>query len=357
MALTDRKIPILTGINDTPSTTGQPKHPNASLLCKQYNDLIDNELTALQSSIQGNSQLSSLLLPKTTEQTGSSWYVNADTGSDTTGDGTSGLPFATIQKAIDVIVEGYATNWVTIYCSGTFTNPTFDLSRFDSRKFNLWWDGNPYFQIMGDTNFVINITTKYNNLFTFNPFYKQTVYLGYCTINATQPLILKDYNNFIYLNNVTFNATATNDTTVLFIDNCKQVVIESSSFTKEVGSTIWAGVCLSGHTQAFVTNLSFDVGTPAFWLYDGSRLDNDYQSMTISGSSPKIAIDNSVFATSQSNFTRSDFTIAGGGLAIVNGQIFTSKTPPVIANADTGTEITTINAILTALRQLGITTV
>lgn len=51
MSLLDRKIPILTGINDVPSTTGQPKHPNASLLCKQYNDLIDNELTALETAL------------------------------------------------------------------------------------------------------------------------------------------------------------------------------------------------------------------------------------------------------------------------------------------------------------------
>lgn len=51
MALIDRKIPIITGINDTPSTNGQPNHPNASLLCKQYNDLIDNELTALSDAV------------------------------------------------------------------------------------------------------------------------------------------------------------------------------------------------------------------------------------------------------------------------------------------------------------------
>lgn len=51
MALIDRKIPILTGINDIPTIEGDPKHPNASLLCKQYNDLIDNELTALSSDI------------------------------------------------------------------------------------------------------------------------------------------------------------------------------------------------------------------------------------------------------------------------------------------------------------------
>jgi hypothetical protein len=51
MALIDRKIPIITDVNDVPSIEGDPKHPNASLLCKNYNDLIDNELTALNGSI------------------------------------------------------------------------------------------------------------------------------------------------------------------------------------------------------------------------------------------------------------------------------------------------------------------
>ncbi|WP_324281566.1 hypothetical protein VKI22_10450 [Cyanobacterium aponinum UTEX 3221] len=48
MALTDHKIPILTGINDVPSTEGQPNHPNDSLLCNKYNALIDNIPTEVQ---------------------------------------------------------------------------------------------------------------------------------------------------------------------------------------------------------------------------------------------------------------------------------------------------------------------
>lgn len=42
MALSDRKIPILTGINDVPSTEGGANHPNDSLLCANYNALIDD---------------------------------------------------------------------------------------------------------------------------------------------------------------------------------------------------------------------------------------------------------------------------------------------------------------------------
>mgnify|MGYP001063546238 CR=1 FL=1 len=45
--LQPRKIPILTGVNDIPSLEGQPNHPNDSLLCANYNALIDDVETEL----------------------------------------------------------------------------------------------------------------------------------------------------------------------------------------------------------------------------------------------------------------------------------------------------------------------
>lgn len=48
MVLSDHKIPILTGINDVPSTEGQPNHPNDSLLCAKYNALIDDIPTEVE---------------------------------------------------------------------------------------------------------------------------------------------------------------------------------------------------------------------------------------------------------------------------------------------------------------------
>ena len=52
--LQPRKIPILTGINDVPATVGQPNYPNDSLLCANYNDLIDDvetELTTIKGDV------------------------------------------------------------------------------------------------------------------------------------------------------------------------------------------------------------------------------------------------------------------------------------------------------------------
>lgn len=48
MGIEDKKIPIITGINDLPSEDGvDANHPNPSFFCKQYNDLIDIDLPAI----------------------------------------------------------------------------------------------------------------------------------------------------------------------------------------------------------------------------------------------------------------------------------------------------------------------
>lgn len=52
MALSDRKIPIITGRNDVPTTSEtEENHPNGSFLISKYNALIDNELTSLQTTV------------------------------------------------------------------------------------------------------------------------------------------------------------------------------------------------------------------------------------------------------------------------------------------------------------------
>lgn len=50
MPLEDWKIPIIPNVNDIPSTTGGTKHPNASLLCSRYNQLIDDIIARLHTT-------------------------------------------------------------------------------------------------------------------------------------------------------------------------------------------------------------------------------------------------------------------------------------------------------------------
>lgn len=62
MALSDRKIPIIVGRNDVPTTSeSEENHPNGSFLISNYNALIDNELTSIQTT------LNNLDIPSTTD--------------------------------------------------------------------------------------------------------------------------------------------------------------------------------------------------------------------------------------------------------------------------------------------------
>ncbi|BAQ67077.1 hypothetical protein [Geminocystis sp. NIES-3709] len=131
MTLADRKIPILSGVNSTPSSTGQPKHPNASLLCKQFNDLIDNELTDLASDP----------INATEKAIYTSIFVDSATGNDTTGEGTELLPFATIQKAIDSIANHKIIN-PEINIAGTFIDPIIDTRKLYPVHYGGIWETN-----------------------------------------------------------------------------------------------------------------------------------------------------------------------------------------------------------------------
>lgn len=92
MTLIDRKVPIITGINDVPSVNGDESHPNASLLCQKHNDLIDNELTAI------NNALSSI--PSSNKPSAIHYDVYLNTSLPSNGDGTIANPFNTVSALV-----------------------------------------------------------------------------------------------------------------------------------------------------------------------------------------------------------------------------------------------------------------
>ena len=163
MALTDRKIPIITGINDTPSTTGQPKHPNASLLCKNYNDLIDNELTALQQSVGGKWNS----VPHTA--THDYYWVDSVNGLDTN-DGINS-PIKTISKLHELITnkvaQGVGNGYLYIYLDGEYTNPDLDFSRYPCQ---LWESVENTSFTMIDIATSTTCTINISNTFALNAF-------------------------------------------------------------------------------------------------------------------------------------------------------------------------------------------
>lgn len=92
MTLIERKVPIITGINDVPSVNGDESHPNASLLCQNYNALIDNELTAI------NNALSSI--PSSNKPSATHYDVYLNTSLPSNGDGTIANPFNTVSALV-----------------------------------------------------------------------------------------------------------------------------------------------------------------------------------------------------------------------------------------------------------------
>lgn len=92
MTLTDYKIPIIVGRNDVPTTAEtQPNHPNGSFVIKQFNDLIDNELTAMQNASGGGS----------TAKTPLTADLYIDTTATTNGNGTEANPYNNVASVID----------------------------------------------------------------------------------------------------------------------------------------------------------------------------------------------------------------------------------------------------------------
>ena len=138
MALVDRKMPIVTGINDIPSTTGDPSHPNGSLMCSKFNALIDNELTNLESALTNIPSTTDELSEGTTNKYYSSSLVNNDfdtrlaikTTDDLT-EGTTNKYFS--GKTTDNLPEGTTNKYysdnrarlaITVTGNGSYDNTT-----------------------------------------------------------------------------------------------------------------------------------------------------------------------------------------------------------------------------------------
>lgn len=87
MPISDYKIPIIAGRNDVPTTSNsQENHPNGSFIVKKFNDLIDNELTAMANG--GVTRT-----PLTTD-------LYLDTNASTDGDGTEANPFNNVASLV-----------------------------------------------------------------------------------------------------------------------------------------------------------------------------------------------------------------------------------------------------------------
>jgi hypothetical protein len=132
-APSDPGVPTLTGTRGW-FTGGVPGVTSATRVRYWFLNMIVNELIAIvtaagitPSPTAQNQVLTAIrTIGRIKLAANLSLYVNASTGSDSTGDGlTAGTAWATIQKAINVIYSAYDTggsvNVITIHCVGAFT--------------------------------------------------------------------------------------------------------------------------------------------------------------------------------------------------------------------------------------------
>lgn len=114
------KVPIFTGVNDTPVIPTSTKGGNAADLIKRHNDLID----AVTPELGGSGSSSR---PSTYHSGFEEFYVNSSTGLDTN-TGALGSPVATIAKVLEIIKSKVVHELIYIYLEGTFTNVDLDFT-------------------------------------------------------------------------------------------------------------------------------------------------------------------------------------------------------------------------------------
>lgn len=130
MALTDRKMPIITDVNDTPSVEGDPSHPNGSLMCSQFNALIDNELTTIQTAVGTIPTTTDDLTEGATNKYYATALANTDFDTRLATKTTDDLPEGTTNKYFSNTLARTAVS-ATVGTSGiTYDNTTgvFDFS-------------------------------------------------------------------------------------------------------------------------------------------------------------------------------------------------------------------------------------
>lgn len=387
MALIDHKIPILAGINDIPSITGDTAHPNASLLCSKFNALIED------------------IAPSTIETTSYNIYVNSATGNDLTGDGSELLPYQTIEKGIAFykgkVFRGYCNLWL----AGTFTNPRFDFDgvKFDSTNHTEGWAGTNTLYIKSTNvnacTFVIN--TSYPIIVSNTS--DIDIYFSNITFELGITLILRNNQFNYYFDSCYFHLVANSLTTLLF-DNSVGLVqyctfvsdtLQAQAIRLYTMSRILAdGNIFTNYTNCF--NVS--EGSSIYNVYDSNYYEpyaqakyyvenataivandsNQLSDYTILGAAVVfhyngIFIENHVLnkegvdttnlsytikptgATAWVNIQDADLTLNNSAKVIkIGGNKVLGERQPTIPDATTGTEVATINSILTALRNHGI---
>lgn len=328
MTLNNYKIPIIVGRNDIPTTNiNQSNHPNGAFLVNKYNALIDE----LKLSINDIVEL---------HDPGFAVYCNSNIGSDNNNGLSSETAVRTIDKALSIVTAKKIT-WCSVFLTGNFDNPFFDLSKLQVKA------DNNYSYLVGNIrfvgNFVFNLTANYP-LFNLNSLSFFSLRFEQGTFNISNEFSFHSIVNRLRFwgINFTHSGDQVQSFTTNFID-CKDVCLDDCTFNKKIHTNANLMDCFL--STLYVNGCNFNS-----WkvICHGS---SKFENWERPNSDLIIEISQNANLSSISNDTLSVFD---GGLALKENKLLTANNNIAIEEATTGTEITTINEILTALRNYGI---
>ena len=209
-------------------------------------------------------------------------YYVATTGNDTTGDGSSGNPWATIQHAYDVIVATLDTAGYTVtiqVADGTYTTGI---------EITKAWMGGGNVHILGNTSTPSNVVISTGGN---RPFYAHDtslpttlVYKGF-QLNTTTNCIYFSAIGSLRIGNIYFNNSGDNTITV---GVASQIYTDYESFRVLNSDTLYSFISASnmGMFQGYGMNIDY-IGSPTYttgFINIKSVSSADLRAMTFSGS-------------------------------------------------------------------------
>jgi hypothetical protein len=384
MALIDHLIEIIAGKNDLPSTVSDSFHPDGSYVTSKYNALINELRTIIPNEVVSTSQI---------------WYVDSATGSDSNDGATSGTAFLTIDRACQEIRnKRWAVGAIPeIRLAGTFTDEIFDLSgaNIDESTMYITSTDNLNRATLNYTNstssasfvnhsllssfYIFQIDFDLNNhwfqLYTFGDVNLEELNVTISGGSFARNMYI-NFAAYLYVYDCTFTDTSGNTSNWgLFIYNVQAGDVDQCTFT-DVGRCIDMSNSVINNTtgpHTFTNPGTYEISVRSMtrfntdqhpasqaigWTYaSGATVIADNRVIGAIKGIEALAGDTLTLKQNGSNPITLDgqaVDIVGGNELRINGTKILGTQEAAISDATGGTEITTINAILTALRNHGL---
>lgn len=281
--LLPHKIPILPTINDVPSIAGQPSHPNASLLCKKYNDLIEALDVSVGSTVTAKQPLTTNL------------YIDTTLSID--GEGTQANPFNSVQSLVTKLNNSILGNNILVIClsnvnlgnfiispQGTITNDEPNSISFVGETSNKIIN----IQLLNSTvaiTFTENIVLSFTNLIIAN----SILFLDIPINNGE----LKSYNSTIFVKNMTnINLTLFN-CNLLTNTNNNSLVFENIMINAELSNIYLTDIDAPYIPNSLIDSIVLNINNSNLTVLNSTI--GNFNASFFNGDNNNIKLDNNIF--------------------------------------------------------------